>query len=351
MASPLTHGMSARSGNLTPLTWRSVFPLGWRGTLLIVAVCLLGACASFGRHPSSDPTTAFVAVDDGSVFARYAPVFLHQNDSQSFNRVGRPTARYDHRGKERVYVDPTAPTVYVQERQFTGVRGDYTNLIYRVHFERVPVRWVPFHLTAGRNIGLLVIVTLDGGGRPVLLTTVHTCGCYLAFVPTALLPADAYPEDWDSPTQKVFGEALPSQVPFASDTTGVNKLGVFLRDGTHRVMDVGPLDLAEVRSRYHIADMSIAPMEALKVLPLNGGTTSFYRTEGPRQGYVKNTIKPFELLLLSWWAWDINVGVDKEYGDPGETGTVFYTSLKPWRRKASDMWAFADFLTYWGWTL
>lgn len=323
--------------------------LSW--VLLIVAAGLVSACASLGRSASPEPTTAFVAEADGSRLARYAPVFLHQNDEQTFNRIGRAAARYDDRGKEQVYIDPSSPTLYVQERHFTGQRGEYTNLIYRVHFDRVPLSWVPFHVTAGRNMGLLVVVTLDGQGRPVLVTTVHTCGCYVAFVPTDALPADAYPQDWESPNQKVFGETLPSRIRLSSDGSGATKLGVLLRDGNHRVMDLQPLASEDISARYRVVQMAIEPIEALKALPLNGTTTSFYHTSGPRRDYVKNIVKPFELLLLSWWVFDLNVGVDKEYGETLDVGRVFYTSLKPWRRKQSDMRAFADFLTYWGWKL
>ena len=55
--------------------------------------------------------------------------------------------------------------------------------------------------------------------------------------------------------------------------------------------------------------------------------------------------------MISWWALDWRVGEDKAYGDKNETGAVFYTSLKPWNRQASDMWPFGDFLAFWGWGL
>lgn len=54
---------------------------------------------------------------------------------------------------------------------------------------------------------------------------------------------------------------------------------------------------------------------------------------------------------MSWWTFDLYIGNDKRLGDPAETGTVFYTSLKPWARDKSNMWFFADFLDYWGWQL
>jgi hypothetical protein len=58
-----------------------------------------------------------------------------------------------------------------------------------------------------------------------------------------------------------------------------------------------------------------------------------------------------ERFFVSWWAFDWHVGEDKAYGPAEETGTVFYTSLKFWRRDVSDMWFFDRFLKYWGWNL
>jgi hypothetical protein len=93
-------------------------------------------------------------------------------------------------------------------------------------------------------------------------------------------------------------------------------------------------------------------MADLDALPRpGGGTTSFFATEGHRKGYVKGSYKPLEMVFVSWWAWDLYVGSDKRYGPADEMNTVFYTSLTPWRQRASDMWPFADFLRFWGWRL
>lgn len=59
--------------------------------------------------------------------------------------------------------------------------------------------------------------------------------------------------------------------------------------------------------------------------------------------------EPLERLFMSWWAFDPLVGEDKEVGPAEQTGMTFYTSLKFWARKASDIWDFPGFLKYWGW--
>ncbi|MFC1666078.1 hypothetical protein ACFL17_10735 [Pseudomonadota bacterium] len=215
----------------------------------------------------------------------------------------------------------------------------------------MPQSLIPFHITAGKNGGLIVVVTLNAGNQPVLYTTVHSCGCYLGIIPTSYLPKDAFPEEWPETTQKVYGERLPSLLTFnLEDNQGLLPV-ITLKDGTHRVRNLELLNKAEISGRYQAVVTPLESVSNLKKLPIEDQTISFYNTSGFKKGYVRNTVKPWELLLMSWWSLDLNVGVDKEYGDSEETGAVFYTSLKPWRRRESDMWHFSKFLNYWGWRL
>jgi len=66
---------------------------------------------------------------------------------------------------------------------------------------------------------------------------------------------------------------------------------------------------------------------------------------------VKGAHKRWEFALVSWWTWDAHVGHDKRYAAADELGKRFYTSLKPWNRKKSDIWEFSNFLSFWGWDL
>lgn len=316
---------------------------------LLAGLALLSGCATIPA-PETRNSVAFIVADDGSLAARHAPVVVPEYPSADYNRVGRPSADYDARGRERIFVDPGRPAVYFRQLDFATAQQRYTNLVYRVHFERVPVSLVPFHLTAGRNSGLLFIVTLDEAERPLLLTTVHTCGCYLAFVPTRHLPREHWPAGRDGDEQRVFGIRLPGVIdwPDAND----HRLLIHTRHGTHRVQDVGVTGSAMLAHEFEQVEAELLPMEALKALPLGDDeTTSLYHDSGLRKGYVRGATKPFELLFMSWWSLDLHVGVDKEYGDRDDTGTVFYTSLKPWARSASDLWRFEEFLDYWGWRL
>ena len=318
---------------------------------LLALTVFVGACSTLPETESAIPQAAYTAVDTNDIFSRYAPVIAPFGQHETFNQIGKPRARVDDRGREQIYVDPTQAVFYVQQRDFETQRGRYTNLIYRIHFEKVPFSLVPFHLTTGKNVGLFVIITLNTKQQPVMITTVHTCGCYHALVPTSYLPDDAYPEDWSSDSQKIFGEALPGLLRYPDDFSDQLRPIIYLRDGTHRVMDIDVGNLHDIRARFHILPATLEPINALKRLTLEDTTTSLYTENGRRQGYVKNSRKPFEFLFMSWWVLDPRVGVDKEYGPGDQTGTVFYTSFKPWRRDDSDMWDFAEFLKYWGWNL
>jgi len=98
--------------------------------------------------------------------------------------------------------------------------------------------------------------------------------------------------------------------------------------------------------------MISVPMEELDRIPVDGGgVTSFYEETGLRAGYVKGSYKPFETLFVSWWAWSLYVGADKDYGPRDASENRFYTSLKFWNRTASDMRDFPAFLRFWGWGL
>ncbi|OIP47814.1 MAG: hypothetical protein COZ12_00300 [Deltaproteobacteria bacterium CG_4_10_14_3_um_filter_60_8] len=326
----------------------------WRIWLIGVMALLQAACA--GLHPlreGADQAVYVVARPDAAgLAARHAPVFVVGGQNQPANRIGTPAARLDEAGRSQIFVDPATPTVYFQEQSFSTAQGTYTNLIYRVHFPEVPFSLVPLQLTAGKNVGLLVVITLNDRQEPVLVTTLHTCGCYLAIIPTSFLPAAAYPADWRADGQRIYGVTLPGRLVFDAGVAPRLNVEIAVRDGDHRVADVRPLGADATPTGSPARDLILRPMADLTELPLDGGaSTSFFEEQGSRRGYVKGSQKPIERLLMGWWALDLHVGEDKALGPTEETGVVLYTSLKPWARCQSDLWHFADFLRYWGWKL
>ena len=324
-----------------------------RFKIWFVVILLLGSgCAYPPKVVHEEPHTVYVPRgEEASPVGRFAPVFLTYNWRKAYNRIGRPLARYDEEGREQVYIDYHEPVIYHTTRTFTTGNGIYTNLIYRVHFPKVPFSLIPFHLTAGKNVGILVVITLGEARNPLLITTVGTCGCYAVIVPTCYLPADAYPEGWKNEPLKKYGETLPPLLDYGH--LDMPRLLVHLRSGVHRIMDLEVVEGESVGdpSRFVTIEAPLVPVEDLEKIPMNGKTTSLYYTAGPARGHVKDSLKPFETLFLGLISLDFFVGTDKVYGNREVTGNPFYTSLKPWKRKASDMGDFAGFLRYWGWRL
>ncbi len=324
--------------------------------LLWMMLTGLVGCAS---GPQTTSLYDLTAAPGDELAQRHAPLFVMPSAERPFNRIGTPriTVKEGKHPRQVVDVDPQQATMYVQQQPFETERGRYLNLIYRVHFSRVPLHFGTGTISAGRNGGLLVVVTLDEDRHPVLVTTVHTCGCYLAFLPTSLLPRSAYPDRWDTTRQRVWGETLPGQL-VVSEQASVRPV-LWLRPNSHRVTDArmvagGAALLEQLQTRQPPPDrvpLRLAPMAQLRTLPAGKGSASFFYQNGWRKGYVKGAFKPLEAVFASWWALDLLVGNDKQYGPVEQTGTRFYTSLKPWRRSASNMWPFDQFLTYWGWHL
>ena len=331
--------------------YRDRNPLRILWLLAVVWLPLMQGCAEYMAMPEEAHINLYVTAPTADPMVRqWAPAFEAYGYGERFNRIGRPEARLTGGGNEAIDVNPDHPVIYVMQRDFTTDKGRYHNIIYRVHFPEVPYSLIPFHLTAGDNVGLLVVVTLNEQGEPLLVTTVHTCGCYLAIVPTDYLPRADLPEGWNGQPLDVYGETLPAGLSYRP--VEHPRLVISLRPGVHRVTNLAVVPADRLRSaRYTRIPMAAAPMSDLLKLPFQGAATSFYYNEGLLRGHVKGSVKPFETLLMSPMSLDLFVGSDKMYADPTVSGNHFYTSLKPWRRTDSDMWDFARFLRYWGWRL
>ncbi|MEW6426451.1 MAG: hypothetical protein AB1568_00305 [Thermodesulfobacteriota bacterium] len=334
----------------SPPVFRS---LAWQ-VLLLLAVCC--GCST-GIHPETRPATrrvVYAVAGDAtrSLLHRFAPVYTVVEENPSDDRIGRAAIRRDDTGAEETYVDPRQPVVYAEERMVNlPGGGGFRNLIYRVHFPAVPFRLLPLQLTAGRNGGLIVIISLDSDNLPLLVTTVHTCGCYLAMFPTSNLKSAELPPGWNPEKQEVYGISLPGTL--RADPAWADAVPVVMVTGEmHRIAGIAMVPRQRILAGIEPVALTVMPMAALERLPLpDGGYSSFFHEEGREKGYVKGSDKVLERFLIGWWALDWNVGADKKLGLPEEGGAVFYTSLKFWDRHRSDLRDFPRFLDYWGWNL
>jgi hypothetical protein len=317
--------------------------------LCFTAPGLLSSCA----RPTADvidKEILHLSPQPPSVKKSHSPAFLIKKPKEQYNRIGMPSVRESADHLPEIYVNPEIPAIFFESQEFTTLKGTYQNLIYRIHFEKVPFALNKINLTGGNNPGILTIYTLDANEQLLLITTVHTCGCFLAFFPTTALSQDSFPPGWPTESQWVYGHKLPSIIPLSQDHD-LETIVFTLESETHRISNVVASTDDSLQLGYDIIEMELFLMNALYRLPYKGRTESFFEMTGPRKGYVRNNTKILERLLMSWWAFDIYVGEDKAFGSADTSDTIFYTSLKFWERKKSDMKNFPGFLSYWGWKL
>ncbi|UCH82299.1 MAG: hypothetical protein JSW20_06600 [Nitrospiraceae bacterium] len=282
--------------------------------LIVAAFLALFRCAHHMKLAEEPVRTIYmVESTDNDPVSQHAPVFMTYNHQEKHNRIGRPSAVHKENGDEKIFIDVDDPIMYFMVRNFTTEKDSYTNYIYRVHFPGVPFSLIPYHLTAGKNTGLITVVTVDSENRTVLITTVHTCGCYLAVIPTTNLSDDAFPDTWTGKKLKVYGERLPPRLEYTDITR--HRLLIHLRPEVHRVMDLHVIEDQNIamNDRLISIDTRLAHMDDLMKIPIDGSFTSFYYSEGPMKGFVKGSVKVWESLFLSLISLDLFVGTDKIY--------------------------------------
>jgi hypothetical protein len=282
--------------------------------------------------PAADRTQALTADETQALLARFAPAFVIDEGEAVWNRIGTPTL-HRRAGIERARVETGTPALYAEARAERIGARDAWQLVYRIHFDQLAPTW-KYLASLHRNAGLLVLVTVDReSGEPLSVSTVHTCGCWLAVVPTDALAHAALPPGWPAERQDVHGESLPARIGAPALGAG-ERFVVHLASRSHRVRDVvvaRPLDARE---------LPLVAMDALRELPVQGvpgATGSFFHEAGWLRGYVKGAWVPLEGLTLGVLTFDPRLGMDRDFGDPEVTGARFFTALAPWRREETRL--------------
>lgn len=110
-------------------------------------ILVLSACPAFftgcARPPADRQETAalYQSPAPPSVPAIFSPAYLVREPSQEFNKIGTPRAREVPGKDPELFVDPGKPSIYYETQDFLTPKGRYTNLIYRIHSQEVPLGW------------------------------------------------------------------------------------------------------------------------------------------------------------------------------------------------------------------
>jgi hypothetical protein len=123
--------------------------------------------------------------DEQRLLGWHAPLFEIE-ELGAFDRFGTPT--WPSRDAAAPRVDTTRPVVYTRVAH-TRFDGQWRlQLVYTLWFPERPAR-ASFDLLAGTLDGVIVRLTLDDDGEPLLMDTIHACGCYHLFFPAPALRA------------------------------------------------------------------------------------------------------------------------------------------------------------------
>ena len=211
-----------------------------------------------GRNALGIPQLS--AAERDALLTAHAPAFEVDTRSDD-DRPGTLVWRQD----QLPAVAAAPPTVY-RRVAFTRLgKSVLTQLVYTIWFPRRTSSG-GFDPIAGELDGVILRITLDGAGRPLIADSIHACGCYQQFFPGPRMTPRPAPEthlEW-----AFVPSPLPPLFPGAR---------IFLRlaGATHYVTRIGATASLD-GIRYVTADES-----SLRALRISGDTTrSLYGPDG-----------------------------------------------------------------------
>jgi hypothetical protein len=248
--------------------------------------------AGLWRNRPRDPLglPQFLPDEAASLLAAHAPAIEIENHGD-FDRFGALVWRD---GAVAPAVDTATPVLY-QRLAATRYRNQWLlQLVYTLWFPERPPR-SRFDLLAGALDAVVVRITLaPDDGRPLLIDTIHGCGCYHLFLPTPEVRLRG-----DAPTDV---EWAFSPITLAAPQAG-QRFVIRLDSASHYAVGA-TLDDGRPGKSYGLRDESV-----LRALPLpQGGTRSVY---GP-DGLVAGSERPERFLF--WPMGIASAGAMRQWG-------------------------------------
>lgn len=190
----------------------------------------------------------------------YAPAFEIEV-SGAYDRFG-PLAWRDGATPQ---VDVSHPLAY-RRLAYTRYHGRVLlQLVYTIWFPERPIQGGT-DLLGGKLDGVVWRVTLDEQGRALVYDTIHPCGCYHTFIPTARV------EPVPPPERGIEWAFVPLRLPALA---AAQRVSVRIATRTHYVIGVRPDDDAD-GIHYGFAED-----DELRVLPRpDGATRSAFNCQG-----------------------------------------------------------------------
>jgi hypothetical protein len=194
------------------------------------------------------------------LFETFAPVFEVESGG-AFDAIGALAWR----GESLPSVDTARPVVYRRLAYTRYGTEVLPQLVYTAWFPERPHQSA-LDVLAGKLDGLVLRVTLSGDGSPLVFDSIHPCGCYHMFFPSALvreLPSPRPGDEWSF---------VPAPAP---SLHGTQRVVLHLQSRTHYLTGIGA-DSARTAATYALEDD-----DSLRSLPLpHGGHRSIYAPDG-----------------------------------------------------------------------
>ena len=201
-------------------------------------------------------------------------------------------------------VNTAKPVVYTQLTFTRYGEQSLRQLVYTIWFsERPATKGALLDLLAGKLDGLTVRVTLAPNGEALMYDSIHPCGCYHQFFPTAkatLKPVPTGLNEW---------AFVPRRLPAWQSG---DRLLLHVASGSHYI------DQADLVSKsnsalgiFALSKVSLNPVsyDTLRVLPTADGG---YRSAFDPRGFIRGSER-----LESWLFWPMgiaNAGAMRQWG-------------------------------------
>lgn len=213
-----------------------------------------------------------------AIVAAFAPVIELEHDA-AHNRIGTPL--WTGRGKPNV--NTAQPRVF---HALDSVRfGDAVlPRIYYVYWFNSRPKSHPLDILGGRLDGMTLRLTLDAEGRPLLLESLHNCGCYHQYYPLQTL-YERDPSGYAEPPLVLPGPGLPN---------AVQRLTVVLRDRSHYLRHLYLSDSDQRSSDPRAQPYLLTHYDSLRSLAANAGTR---RSLFDADGLVSGTRRDEQVLF------------------------------------------------------
>jgi hypothetical protein len=216
----------------------------------------------------------------------------------------------DRPGALRWSGDADRPSIGVDTRQpLAYLRAVHTHFAGQIRLQLVYTFWFParpptqpFDLLAGRIDGLVWRVTLDEAGAPLVYDSIHPCGCYHLFFPTATVAAKPAPDTLDE------GLFAPQTAP---DLAPGQRITLHIGAGSHdlRRVTAGPAG-GRSATAYRLQDE-----QALRRLPWPAG--------GTRSAYGPDGLVPGTERAERWLFWPMGIASAGQMRQWGRHATAF----------------------------